>query len=188
MPRETVDILGLEETLAALKTLGAQVEREATKPAIQAGANVVTVVARAEAKKHSPGAAERKITRKMTDPHLFEKVAFRLRTYQKGNVVFAAVGEEAKGAQHAHLVEFGHRMVVGGSVARITGKQKGYAPPTKNKALRGAGRVVGQVPPHPWLRPVFEARKRRALDAITNVFRWEVRKAAEQAASTKTVG
>ena len=56
-------------------------------------------------------------------------------------------------SNYAHLVEFGHRIVVGGAVAR-----KGKSNLTRNLRLL-TGKVVGFVPPQPFMRDSFEASK-----------------------------
>lgn len=50
------------------------------------------------------------------------------------------VWEVANSAPHAHLVEYGHRQVAGGRVGK-------------------GGRVIGSVPPHPFMRPAVDATK-----------------------------
>ena len=45
-----------------------------------------------------------------------------------GGTVVGKVGYFGQAGSAAWLVEHGHRMVVGGTVVRITGKQKGRAP------------------------------------------------------------
>lgn len=55
----------------------------------------------------------------------------------------------------AYVVEYGHRMVVGGkSKLNAAGK------------FVGTGKVVGDVPPHPFLRPAFESSVTPALEAM----------------------
>jgi len=81
----------------------------------------------------------------------------KIKSYSKNATIFGMVGPEKHKAPHAHLVEFGHRIVVGGTVARKDGSLKGGG---KN---RGAGRVVGFVPPRPFLRPAFQQNKENML-------------------------
>lgn len=74
------------------------------------------------------------------------------KTWTKGTVVVGIVGTAPEAVQ-AHLVEKGHRMVVGGTV-----------PSGKNNRIRkaanpdktGKGRVIGDVAPSPWFRPSYE--------------------------------
>lgn len=74
------------------------------------------------------------------------------KTWAKGTVVVGIVGTAPEAVQ-AHLVEKGHRMVVGGTV-----------PSGKNNRIRkatdpdktGKGTVIGDVAPHPWFRPSYD--------------------------------
>jgi HK97 gp10 family phage protein len=74
----------------------------------------------------------------------------RARTYGKGGA-FVIVGPDRRtkvmhngknisGAYHAHLVEFGHKLVRGGKLSK-------------------GGKVVGHVPPRPFMRPAFDTKK-----------------------------
>jgi HK97 gp10 family phage protein len=55
------------------------------------------------------------------------------------------VWEVANTANHAHLVEFGHRQVAGGR-------------------LEKGGKIIGSVPPHPFFRPAVDATKNIVQD------------------------
>jgi hypothetical protein len=79
------------------------------------------------------------------------------------------MGEDGRIAKAAYLVEYGHRMVVGGK-----------------SRLNAAGQFVGSghaleqdVPPHPFLRPSYEASVRESLEAVAVVCTEELRKAAD---------
>jgi len=93
---------------------------------------------------------------------LRKSIGKRKRTYSRQKTVFVAVGPRA-GKEHAsiaHLVEFGHRMVTGGTVTRKDGRLRGSA---KNKLRTGKGRAVGFVPGRPFLRPALEQNKENVL-------------------------
>lgn len=62
----------------------------------------------------------------------------------------------------AHLVEYGHQQVVGGTLRS------------------GEGRVVGHVPAHPFARPAYDATKDQVIDAIGK----KIKAAVEAAAKT----
>lgn len=64
-------------------------------------------------------------------------------------------GKEGRIGKVAYNVEYGHRMVVGGKSKLNSVGQ-----------FVGDGKVVGDVPPHPFLRPAFEASAGEALDAM----------------------
>ncbi len=71
-------------------------------------------------------------------------------------VQYSAVGFAWPEGAQGWLVDKGHRMVTGGTVARISGRQMGKAPGARSVGLTGAGRVVGFVKPHPIALPAFE--------------------------------
>ena len=58
----------------------------------------------------------------------------------------------------ARLVEYGHRLVRGGRSSQRGG--------ILGQSYVGPGRVVGEVPAHPFIRPAFEASEEAAQDAI----------------------
>ena len=55
--------------------------------------------------------------------------------------------EVANTAPHAHLVEFGHRNVKGGRLGK-------------------GGRQVGTIPPHPFMRPAFDATQAKVCREV----------------------
>lgn len=77
------------------------------------------------------------------------------------------------GAPQGHLVEYGHRMVVGGRVSRLrTTRFSVRMHPSK------VGQVVGQVAPHPFAGPVVNAAQDKIAQAVSD----EVVKSLNQAA------
>lgn len=71
------------------------------------------------------------------------------------DLVIAIVGTDPE-ARQASLVEFGHKMVVGGTIPSGTpARVREASDPEKT----GKGRVIGNVEPHPWFRPSYEASK-----------------------------
>lgn len=73
----------------------------------------------------------------------------------RGDTISAAI---VTGVRYGHLVEYGHRQVSGGRAAR------GFVP----LSFRGrfTGRVVGQVPAHPFARPAFAAQQNRVSEIV----------------------
>ncbi len=69
-----------------------------------------------------------------------------------------AIGIGAFGNPEAHLVEFGHQLVAGGP-------------------LGAGGTVVGQVPPHPFVRPAYDETKNDAVDALGEALRVQIEQA-----------
>lgn len=123
--------------------------------------------------------------------HLFESIGSRLRVYtNKGTTFVAAGGLYREGGFHAHLVEFGHKVVSGGTMARpgrkagitaagmrfldenkITTRQRRklgdyHVGLLKNTKLRGGGRTTGSAGPHPFLKPAWDATKENCLHII----------------------
>lgn len=84
-----------------------------------------------------------------------KSIGKKRKTYRRTHTVWVGVGPR-KGKANAylgHLHEFGHRIVVGGTTARVGGKRHGKADAAKDRSRTGKGRVVGFVPPRPHLRP-----------------------------------
>lgn len=92
-------------------------------------------------------------------------VAPRGKTGKLASSITTRVGGRGAGIQAAivagtgygHLVEYGHRMVIGGRVQRQTLRSARGALKPQATSGRFAGRVVGQVAPHPFARPTFAA-------------------------------
>lgn len=76
----------------------------------------------------------------------------------------------------AHLVEFGHRMVVGGQVGGRRVLQRG---PRKGETV-GGGRVVGFVPAYPFLRPAADENAETSVRLIGDFLGPEIEAAAVQ--------
>lgn len=83
--------------------------------------------------------------------HLRDTIGVVVRHYGYG-VWLTVVGPQHPAGAHGHLVEHGHRMVVGGSVKPLPGSQRVSAP-TARGGRTGKGRVVGHVQPYPFLAP-----------------------------------
>jgi len=94
---------------------------------------------------------------------LKESLAKKRKQYVRRRTCWVGVGPSGKTGQQGWLVEYGHRIVVGGTTARISGRDKGKTPKAANQANTGKGRVVGMVPPKPFLRPAFEANKAKVF-------------------------
>ena len=61
-----------------------------------------------------------------------------------------------KQAWYGRLVEFGHAIVAGGTlVTKLSGR-----------VIRIGGKKVGDVPPHPFMRPAFDSKTDEAYDAF----------------------
>lgn len=71
-----------------------------------------------------------------------------------GTKVAAKIGPGSKG-WYGRLVEYGHK------IKRVTGRTK------KGRRIYLIKETLGEVPPHPWLRPALDAKKQEARDAMT---------------------
>lgn len=146
-----VKVTGTAELRAVFKVLPETLVKRVVRKAARTGINKFKSSIKQNASKH--GSA------------LSSRVTSKVVTYRSTNVVYAVTGPVA-GDPHAHLVEFGHRMVVGGTVPRI-GVKAGKTPRARNPKNTGKGRVVGQVPPHPFVRPAEDANKASVLATVS---------------------
>lgn len=80
-------------------------------------------------------------------------------------------------APHAHLVEFGHRLVKVRRVGKTLRKDRRSGRYRERDVI--VSRVVGHVPPHPFLRPAFDAQR----EAVVDRFGVEVGRALERTAN-----
>jgi len=146
---------GFNGALAFLDRLPDELARRVLKPAMQAADLIGKQAAAAAASRHE---SLKRHTHLSATAGAAEAV--------RGGTVVAKVGYFGQAGSHGWLAEHGHRMVIGGSVARISGKRKGTAP--NARARTGKGRVVGQVAPHPILQPAYDASKGAMEQAFAN--------------------
>lgn len=73
----------------------------------------------------------------------------------------ADVDAGALGSPVAHLVEFGHQLVAGGTLRS------------------GEGHVVGHVPAHPFLRPAYDAQREAMVAAVGEKLKQAIEAAAK---------
>jgi hypothetical protein len=148
---------GYSGALAFLDGLPDAMARKVLKPAMKAADLVGMEAAQAEMAKHDTARPKNGVHMSST-AGAAEAVL--------GSAVIGKVGYFGQGGSAAWLVEHGHRIVIGGTVARISGKRKGQSPYAKNKANTGKGTVVGQAPPHPVLAPAYAESKDRMEQAF----------------------
>lgn len=97
--------------------------------------------------------------------------AVRLRILSKKQLAAGATGAARCPAKYAHLVEFGHRVAVGGTLSRRVGwRRRQIAAKSKRTDLRGKGRHAGNVAARPFLRPAWDA----SLGEIRSLIRREL--------------
>jgi len=139
----TFDFRGGREMAAALRQLPADVAGEVMETALIAGATPIRDAAQVRARIHR-GPRRRPEALALADTI---KIQVRERAGWQAAVV---VGTKQP---TAHLVEFGHRLVVGG---RLQGRGR----------TGTGGRVVGQVPAYPFLRPAADENAEAAVAII----------------------
>lgn len=85
-----------------------------------------------------------------------------------------------------HLLEFGHRIVVGGTTERQSGRSKKstHAPKSKAKGRIGEGRVVGKTKPLGIVRKAYDARRSIALSTLTTGIATGIEKEAAKLGAT----
>jgi len=145
----TVSIEGLDEVDRQLARIGIEVRGKALTTAIRKAANAGKRQAQAAAPVGTEPSGE--------FPPLKESI--KTKVVERGERIVAIIGPDSK-ARHAHLVEYGHRMVVGGP-------------------LKSGGRVVGFVEGRPWFRPARD----RAVPETERIFLEELRKAIDRLAA-----
>lgn len=116
---------------------------------------------------------------------LAKNLTKRTKTYVRLGAVVTVIGGKWSDAPHAHLVEFGHRMVVGGTVERLKGGLIGIS---KRTGRRGGGLVVGQVAAKPFMRPAFDSTKGQAMAIAERALRIGVEREAKKLAKTWAKG
>jgi len=148
-----VNITGEEELIAALKNLPQKVSREAAFESVVIACQPVIDAAKAYAPVET-GSLQRSI-------------GSVVRRYRRGALTKAIVGArrgfgtaDNEPANYAHLVEYGH------ATHRGTRDQRAFIGP------------VG-VPPHPFMRPAWDATSEQALEILKTEFAARIEQAAE---------
>lgn len=133
-------VQGGDKIARRLQMLAEEVAMEHMRECALAGAEVI----RAEAATLAP--------RKYGD--LAENIEKEVEKQTRARVeVRVGPGEEV---WYGRLVEFGHAIVVGGiRVVKRSGRVRWYG-----------GKKVGDVPPHPFMRPAFDSKTDEAYDAF----------------------
>ena len=99
-----------------------------------------------------------------------KSIGKKKKTYSRTQTVWVGVGPR-KGKNNyslAYLLEYGHRMVVGGSTARTSGSRVERA---RTAERTGTGRMVRFVPPRMHLRPAMRRNRAAVVATYTSGLR-----------------
>jgi hypothetical protein len=161
----TTEVLGYEEAIEALRGIDIAMRARIIRAAIRG----VTKAAAADMTQAAPVRRERSRDGATYRQRLRQRLGDVLRTYRSGATWWAAAGEQrySRGQRHAHLVEFGHRIVRGGTIP-ITStyttrggvvKTRTYTRKAKKEENRGKGQILGNTTPKPFMRAVIDKYK-----------------------------
>ena len=174
----SLNIQGLDELLKELEGLERKIFDKVMAKSVLAGAKVIQKAAKELAPVRSnewEGASY------PNPPGTLKKgIAIAKATRQPPTIVRYQVGFSKK-AWYGRLVELGHKLVRGGTLAG--GKKRRTTPGlpfTRGRKPRpttsGQGRVVGHVPARPFLRPAFDNNVQKAIEAMKTTLREELDK------------
>lgn len=144
--RLTIRTKGMQEIREALNLLPREVAGEHLREVALIGAEVIRQEAIANALKH-----------KRTGT-LAKSIVSEISRESIGSRVVVLIGPNRDG-WYGRLVEFGHRLV------RVTGRYR------KGGRIYRITKELGHVPPHPWLRPAFDSKRREAQRVMEQEFR-----------------
>jgi len=148
---------GFREFERALQQLPVKVQNTVVRKAIRRGVR--------------PMERSMKSGARQVSSRIARAIGTRIRKYRGGDIHVGVTGVR-RGAKYkdisniAHLLEFGHRMVVGGTVERISGRRAGTTPKAKDPKRTGKGRVVGFVQPAPWFEVAAQAGMLASLECV----------------------
>ena len=183
METRSVVLEGGNELAKLLTELGPRVERNITRTATKKAALVLIPAIEQRAMRLTR-------TKKRTGD-LVASIGMRVKNYSKNGAVFVAIGPLYPKGAHGWLVEHGHRMVVGGTVMRATGKRAGKtatAYSLKHGDRTGKGRIVGRVPGYPFAATAFRAVGAKMLSTMEEYHRSRVeREAAKLAKEVRAI-
>lgn len=143
-----LDLSGFAEMQRELELLEKAVAGDATRVALRSAAGVI----RDEMKLEAPILDEKTAQNTALPPGALKSgMTFTIKKIGIG-VMMAVIGPKKGTGRAAHLVEYGHLLVRGGSL-------------WMRQLATGQGKIIGYVKQHPFLRPSFEVSWRRALEA-----------------------
>ncbi|MCG8430379.1 MAG: HK97 gp10 family phage protein [Candidatus Omnitrophica bacterium] len=171
-----VKIEGFRELAMELKGLEPKLQKRVFGKVVRAGSKVVLKDARRRAPKRS---REWEGASYPNPPGTLRKGIIVRRKRGKSFGIIRDVIGFSKAAWYGRLVETGHRIVVGGTLAGGSKRRKTKGTPftrSGRATTSGQGRVVGHVPPKPFLRPAFDNNIERVLTQMKQTLRSEIDK------------
>jgi HK97 gp10 family phage protein len=145
------EMTGMEAVAAKLRGLGQEMSASGARRAVIAGGRVI----QAAMIETAPVLDKKTANSTSLEPGAL-KANIRLYLPKDEVPVTAIIGPGAKTAHVARWVEYGHRMVTGGSSVVLSGGRS-----------RGGGTASAvDVPEHPFLRPAFESSVTAAQEAM----------------------
>lgn len=168
-------VQGLDELKRRLDALPKQIARKALKRAVGSGARIIQLAAYALApvgrshKGHVAGTLKRAAIIKFVASESNDTQVEYIVTFRQGK----RAAKSQSDAYYARWVEFGHRIVPRGRSA------KSVSTILRNKRTLAARRRTpsGEVAPHRFLGPAFDATSAVAVDAIARRLRTEIESA-----------
>ena len=158
----SVTAMGYDEAIATLRGIDVAMRSRLVRTAAKAVVDSAAQEMRAAASTRR----ERSRTGGRVNQRLRSQLAGRVVAYRDGATTWAGAGERGyrAGQRHAHLIEFGHRIVSRGTVSQVrwrikktTGEAvaRSYTPKARNADRTGKGRVHGMTTPRPFMSPII---------------------------------
>jgi HK97 gp10 family phage protein len=164
MPGAIVTFEGFEDLDGKLQDLISEKGEQILRKGLRAGGEIIqAAVIEAAPVRTDPWTGPSKNDAWNLPPGALKSdIGLRVTGSQKDGGLFAIIGPGRFSRNVAEWVEFGHRIVTGGRHS--------------NWGRRGKGRVMGQVPAHPFIRPAFEMSEGEAIAALKETVVSEVEK------------
>lgn len=163
-----VKIEGIPELVAKLNSLPAAARGESISKAMDDAGRIVSsrmreLVPQPGSPGYSKRYGKRQAKSKLVDAIDNKTLSYRSEKFVGSLAVIRPSLQNGPAARHRHLVQWGHRLVRGGSIQK---KQGGTAPKAVSKDRRGTGKVVGWVEGRDFIRRAFTDTESQATSAI----------------------